>query len=243
MIVNIMKIIKFCEEKYHISKTETIKLSTPQYYAKHPNIMIRDFLEPKSIDYIKYKKPTLHTTQDLNKLNANSSFEGQGMLIAQNIKIVNELTKNVYIFCTMQIEDNEDPSIETGKQFSEDYDSFYTLKNPQKFADTISDLLRQEFDSEHKKIIVHAIHQKIKYKDDKTNIFDNLPDAISDRKNQDYLEIIFTKTKESHDLPGNNFEKNKEYRFAWIILDESQNALDVSEELLLPALKLRDFTN
>ena len=241
-----MKIIKFCPKRHHISSVSSIQLGNLEYYRLHKKPEIKDSSEGRHLDQIEHTEPVTYSTNEINKLNLNVKFEGPGTITVGKKIEINEIVNNVYIFCSTKIEDGENPNTEMGKQFGEDYDSFYEIKDLQKFTDKISELLLQmlpEAYPENGLLKIYSCHGEIQYVGDKKTTFRNISEAILDRKNRNGLEIVFTKTKESLEYPSYNFEKNREYRFAWFIFDEKQNPINTKHQtILINALSLKEFT-
>ncbi|MDD4412519.1 MAG: hypothetical protein PHR00_02635 [Patescibacteria group bacterium] len=243
-----MRIVKYCSEKYNINSAPNIQLGTLEYYQTHENLLIKDSSEGFYSDQIEHKETTDYSMSELNELYSGVRFQGSGkikMMNGSKLVIKDKTYPNVYIFCATKIDDTEKINPEMGKQFNESYNSFYEIKNPQKFADKIKKLLIQKLLDLYpggKQLVIDCFYREITYVNEKISIFNSRSEAVLARNNRQTIEKIFIKTKESLDHPGCNFEKNREYRFAWLVFNKQGSPfLTKDNTILINTKPLREF--
>ena len=229
-----MKIIKLCEKEHHINSTQNIQLGALEYYRSHEKLEIKDPSEGKWSKHVERPEPTAYSAEEFKKFGLGG---GTATIITKTINIENEAS-NVYIFCTTKMESGVDQDLVI-KQYCKDkgYNSSYEIKDPQKFAEKIQELLLRkllELHPEKTALSIICCHREVRYVDKRETKFDNLSE-VSPYTYEETLEMVFTKTKD--------FEKEKEYRFAWFVLDEKGIPFETKEYIRINAIPLRKFSN
>lgn len=165
-IISKKRIVKFCDHKYHLTKTKFIQLGTLEYYRKSDNCFIKDSTEgiySRAVEDKDWRnKP--HSAEAINAFVGSNFLNGPGKITARKIVIPKQFP-NIYLFCTSRL---ENPDLEIAKQFGA-YDSFYEITDPYEFAEIIRKQLEMELGN-----IVVSIIGEVRYDDEKVKIFETL---------------------------------------------------------------------
>ena len=222
------KIIKYCNEEYHINSTSNIQIGTLNYYRFHTNNLIADPLEGIS------KKITLNFTRSMIIPKQTMNYITMGMTnfphFDHPIKTSNSSNTivcengvkfpNIYIFCCAL---EEKGNMETAESLG--YDSFYTIDDAEKFSKIIAKKLKKAatLKNHEKDYKIKRWHQQIRY---------NESNEIELTNSVDIMHMIFNKIRfSSHDATV-DFSLNNEYRFAWMIKDTTNTPIEVADDPL-----------
>ena len=227
-----MKIIKYCNSKYHIKNTRGIQIGTLNYYRKHDNEFIADPLEGTAHQVrVKSEEGRIGISKENLELLTNNKIQYTGdpnlgpaiQGIGENITVdfINPgKFTNLYVFsCSYEKIGN----VETAKHLG--YDSFYEIKDPGKFSKIVSDHLKKLANPKNNVKNgwkIKSKHKQVQYQDiRKTEM----------KSNSDLLNMVFHKTPTSSLDPTIDFRSNKEYRFVWMLVKRKDGErIEVKDE-------------
>ena len=222
------KIIKFCPMRYHLATTKTLQLGTLSYYKKHDNTFIKDSTEGESTTEVPHSEAIEYSTAELSTLPVAVTFRGSGTLrmMPGSRLVVRQQFPNVYLFCAAAMDRSAEPDFDAARAFGfEGYDSFYEISDPDRFAEIIRGVLARELGH-----TIIAVHGRVMYDDEKAETFHSLGALVGQLAQRHFWWPLFVKRRVSSDSPEVMFEINREYRFAFIPVDEHGNVVAVDTE-------------
>lgn len=229
-----MSISKFCEKKYNIFTTKYIQIGSLEYYRAHANDFIRDIQEGVHADV--YQSPDgKPQTYDLEQ----SKSIDERIQFLDPVTIINRLTigkniPNCLVFCTSQI---SPPTVGAGKRWSSDYDSFYSITDPQGFTNEVSRVLQRKL-GDLQNATVYGICGPVKYVAEKVNISIGYNKEFVENSKAFNPQWLLVKPKCSSENSEISYELDEEYRFGWFLVDEKNNVLDFCKTVFLVDAKI-----
>ena len=222
-----MKLIKYCDEKFHPKNCDTIQFGTLDYYKESDNEFIADPSEGNGSSYtfVNEKEDISFSKEEFEWI-TNGGVKGSGIKIDKGGTLnLNENIKvpNSYIFCCSLMKDASLPKIE--KQMNDlGYNSWYEITNPQKFIETAVEQSKSQLKLKLKKnceIEWKTIGKEISYGQKDNLIFNSHIDFL------DFL--LYRKPLISQINKEIEYWKNTEFRFT-LLFFEKESIIPVSVE-------------
>ena len=239
-------LVKFCKPQYNLlDRCCTIRLGTFSYYRNmNPEFTIADSTE--GVETVEVASlPSGKASPEAAAAMAHGPLRVGPYSEVTNCELTTILP-DCYVWCCSECK--ESPTDDWGKRFDNDYTSFYTIPNPQRFAEHLMFLLmhnvyRDTFDDSAQKVFdtftiadmgnieLLISHHKVMYVDTKVS-------TINDGFFQTYAPTIPPPLRPVFAKPI-QYSKDREYRFAFMFQHRQHGLLPVrSAPLDLPAIPI-----
>ena len=223
-----MKIVKNCRAQHHISRTRTIQIGTLNYYRMSDNKFIVDPHEGFGVHCFQSERSKIIFPEKDATTLAEERLVGARLVINPGGKLTADMwAPNVYIFCCSLV---ERATKAFASQFG--YDSFYEISDPDLFMAKVQEGfpgVARLRDKSQQTVEIVRVHGPVQYQDIREHSHSEVcspSDLI--------VQSLFTKPRISSAHADVVYQKNQEYRFVWVFLEEhTRRMLEVEDDPIL----------